>query len=885
MPISYLRYDLQDGFIDNWLVGGPQTIPIRDLVQFTDEDYKGQIFRYFHEEDSGIKRMPVEQGPLTQGIFKVGDYQGVWSYIHCREDHFVDLSVYYPTCHYLRSWAYAQVWCKRPQQVTLSLATFGPADVWLNGEHVHRQEHISADDLQRVPFEAEFHNGPNKLLIRFEAVAVRDCPYGIALQVSQRAQVGSDGAEITSSPDPLSEMWVRLPTTIENVARRNTLEKVFDAAYIDRDVYARDDKIIVSWPKDMPIEAITSVRFQTPSGRIYAESSDKGSPGDTAFLSFSHQVAEGPYQALLMPGPKEYYEGNRRITRRLDFWCVGNNPCSEAPYGAFEERRQEALNHAARRENDLFAEIARIALNRWESVETGIILRAIESVNQRRDGSDVCLLGLLGMFYRFRERPQFPMTLRQPLEDCILDFKYWQDEPGSDVMCCADESHCILFHACEILAGQLFPDRLFNNNGESGQRHREKGEKLALAWLDQHSAYGFEDWNSDEGYAEILIALSHLVDLAESERIYELAAVLMDKLFFTIALNSYKGVFGSAHGRSRALSVMAGSAEATAGITRLMWGLGSFNHHLAGTVSLACMQDYELPTILSDLAVNLPEEMWSRERNVFSSSAMRSKDGNEVNAVTYKTPDYMLSSAQDYLPGEKGDREHIWQATLGPAAVVFVNHPACSMSRDPRRPNFWLGNRSLPRVAQWKDALIAIYKLPEDDWMGFTHAYFPTHAFDEYLLQDGWAFARKGGGYLALTSSQGFKFVQEGHSAYRELRSHGRENVWLCQMGRAARDGDFNNFKEKVLASKKVFMGLQAQYCSVRGDTLDFGWREPFYVNQVEQPLAGFKHYENLYCVTELPCRQMEIHYGDYLLRLNFSYLLGGVSESSKSLS
>ena len=72
------------------------------------------------------------------------------------------------------------------------------------------------------------------------------------------------------------------------------------------------------------------------------------------------------------------------------------------------------------------------------------------------------------------------------------------------------------------------------------------------------------------------------------------------------------------------------------------------------------------------------------------------------------------------------------------------------MSEDgSHRPNFWHGNYVLPRVAQWKDVLVAIHKLPEDDWMGFTHAYFPVYAFDEYALRERrerpqWAFAQKG---------------------------------------------------------------------------------------------------------------------------------------------
>jgi len=67
--------------------------------------------------------------------------------------------------------------------------------------------------------------------------------------------------------------------------------------------------------------------------------------------------------------------------------------------------------------------------------------------------------------------------------------------------------------------------------------------------------------------------------------------------------------------------------------------------------------------------------------------------------------------------------------------------------------------------------VIAVHQLPDDDWLGFTHAYFPAWAFDEYALRDGWAFARKGEGYLALTAAHGLEFITRGGNAYRELRS------------------------------------------------------------------------------------------------------------------
>jgi hypothetical protein len=177
----------------------------------------------------------------------------------------------------------------------------------------------------------------------------------------------------------------------------------------------------------------------------------------------------------------------------------------------------------------------------------------------------------------------------------------------------------------------------------------------------------------------------------------------------------------------------------------------------------------------------------------------------------------------------------------------------------------------LPRVAQWQDVLIAVHNLPDDDWLGFTHAYFPIYAFDDHALRDGWAFARKGEGYLALTAAQGLTLITQGDSAYRELRSYGQHNIWLCHMGRAARDGSFDTFQRAVLGLDVNFDDLSARCATLRGETLGFGWEGSLLVNGGAMPIAGFKHYENAYCVADLLAAQMEIRFGDQLMRLNFA--------------
>jgi hypothetical protein len=249
--------------------------------------------------------------------------------------------------------------------------------------------------------------------------------------------------------------------------------------------------------------------------------------------------------------------------------------------------------------------------------------------------------------------------------------------------------------------------------------------------------------------------------------------------------------------------------------------------------------------------------------------------------VTYVNKSYMLASAQDYRPGEPGGDEHVWQATMGPDAIVFVNHPAAMTESDGRRPGFWSGNGVLPRVAQFKDTLIAVHKLPQAGEGAFeqrafeeramTHAYFPVHEFDEYKIREGWCFARKGSAFLALTAARGVELVTRGANAYREVRSYGPENVWLCQMGLWTTHRDYRSFQRQVLDLDLEWGELSARCSTPEGDELLFGWDAPFVVNGVEQPLSGCKHYEGPYCDVELGATEMEVRTPNYAMTLHFA--------------
>jgi hypothetical protein len=838
MPASRLEYPLVDGYIHNWLVAGPQAISVPDLDRLTGKDYRLQIARRYQDRDSSITEPPVDRES-----FSVGNTELTWTYFRCLDDHYVTLTASYDTRYLLRAWAYAQITCPVSQQVAFALTTNGPADLWLNGQHIHRQEHLSQDP-KSVRFQGTLAQGDNDILVRCDEVAAREWSSAMALRITGLPSAG---------------VSVIVPSSARRAIRRQMLERIFEQAHLEQHIHYKGTRIMLRWADDLDVRSNYVCQIQDSRNRIYMEALPEAKPSETLDMGHIGRIWEGAYDIVLRARSEEYYDYNLRYERRMPIHVL-DNPYSDALYGSFAERRTEALEHASKRGRDVYAEIAKMALDMWSEVNVDRVMETIQGINRREDGSDRLLLGLLGAMYRYGTEEGFDQELKQSLKECVLGFKYWHDEPGIDAMCYQTESHSILFHACEILAGQLYPDQPFSNAGQTGQWHREKGERLALDWLHERATLGFQEWDSNSAFEQDLAALAHLVDFAEEEQLREMAAVVMDKMLLTMALNSFKGVFGSTHGQTSASMVKSGQLEATSGISRLLWAMGVWNHHAMGVVSLA-LSEYEMPLIIADIAVNLLPEMWNREQHP------------GVNKVTYRTPDYMLCSAQDHKPGQKGAREHIWQATMGPDAVVFVNHPTCMSEADVRQPSFWCGNHTLPRVAQWKDALVAIHKLPDAgrDWLGFTHAYFPVYDFDECGLQDNWAFARQGSAYLALAASQGIELIKSGPSAYRELRSHGQHNVWLCLMGRAELDGTFEEFLEKVRQLQFEVQGLTVQFATLRGDAVSFGWETPLLVNGEEQPLDEFKHYDGPFCTTEVGAPQMDINNGEYVMRLNFA--------------
>ena len=571
------------------------------------------------------------------------------------------------------------------------------------------------------------------------------------------------------------------------------------------------------------------------------------------------------------------------------------------------------------------------------------VRESLDKINSRRDTADFDMNGILRLLYQFGDGGLLSEGFVEAAEACVKGFKYWPDELAdgepcsdapSDSMCTWTENHFILFSANAYLAGQLFPEAVFPAADHTGRMKMEIFRPRILRWLDLRFRTGFSEWLSNVYYEEDLAALLNLVDFCRDEEIVQRAAMVTDLLLADIALNQFRGTFGSTHGRSYERHKKDGANDSTGSVLKLISGMNRFRFGDMGAVCLALSEGYSIPSVLYEIAADtdrpetvnrqrmgirleeaarwgldfdrledgmtfltleaythertielfvrmLDEYNWwgnsffgpfedyrdllelARDAGILSPlAAVLDRDltrnlRTEAHLYAYRTPDYMLSTAQDYRKGYGGDQHHVWQATLGHDAVCFTTHPATE-KRDGEAggesPNYWTGTGSLPRAVQVENVAIVLHDINTlpglylTHELVFTHAWLPRAKFDEVVERAGWIFARKGDAYLALWSQKPYCWQDEGPDKDAEIIVDGKTNIWICELGRKAVDGPFTEFMDRIASARLVTLGLNVRYDSPSQGWLHFSWLGGLKQRFRTVSVRGYPRYDNPYC-------------------------------------
>ncbi len=299
--------------------------------------------------------------------------------------------------------------------------------------------------------------------------------------------------------------------------------------------------------------------------------------------------------------------------------AVGPREVPIRPSEAYKARQAEYLafcsdNNGPGR-GGVHGQVCRVVTGQ-DSFNEERIDHSLDKINRREDTADFDFNSIVRMLCFDRRNPVLPSALRDRMEDAVLNFKYWLQEPGPDDMCWWSENHQILFHTAELLAGQLFPETVFPNSGMTGREHAEHALPLIHRWLDFRGRFGFSEFHSNVYFNEDMPPLVNLVDFADDENIRIKAAMVLDVMAFDMASNFYKGYFATTHGRTYKDHPERGLDDHISEGAWVMLGLGDYES--TGSFSgafLATTERYAPPPVLEAIAADAAPVLEHRQHD------------------------------------------------------------------------------------------------------------------------------------------------------------------------------------------------------------------------------------------------------------------------------
>ncbi|MFN7036239.1 MAG: hypothetical protein ACK4SN_07725, partial [Bellilinea sp.] len=107
----------------------------------------------------------------------------------------------------------------------------------------------------------------------------------------------------------------------------------------------------------------------------------------------------------------------------------------------------------------------------------------------------------------------------------------------------------------------------------------------------------------------------------------------------------------------------------------------------------------------------------------------------------------------------------------------------------------------------------------------------------------------------------------------REIIADGAQNIWLCQLGRRAEDGSFEDFINAICAAQLTFDGLRVRFNSPGNGWIEFGWEGDLLVDGQAVPLHDYPRYDNPFARVEFGDMQVEVEGFGSSLRLDWQTL------------
>ncbi len=651
----------------------------------------------------------------------------------------------------------------------------GGVELYLNGKSV-LTHFVTQSSVQGVPVKLSLVPGLNRIVIRRTCLGERNVPFQTGLRVT----------------DPGVAVTVRLPVANEVLAQHLTQHQWLQGLRSDR-----DGTLTATQSPEFPVRIIFAGHILPWRPTLQTRSAVWPAGSTTLRLSDLGDEVLGLWVEV---GEKE-----SGIRKAFDWpWLA---PLRSGTASDLAEHRKELL--ASRQDINwtLFAglKVLRLLDDGVPATDPQVeaeVDRAVAAIANRDGTTDFQTNAAIRLL--FADGNRLTARQREVLRRELLDSTYWSDEGEIGTMTFSSENHQVMLHASSRLVAALYPDGTFLRSGRAAADQAEVARKRLKDWFTVRERSGIHEFLAPAYNNETFLALVNLYDYDQDPDIRARAGRMMDHILSFSALHSFRGFTLGPNGRSYRQELLAPQLEGRSAIQSWYSPTAIFSPN---TISTALAHSTYKGLPMDPLL----------QKDIERSDTM----GGTV-VYLRRTKDYLLGTSTNpsavvqeeanpfkfLAPGQSMYQHHLWEISLGGHARIFTQSPASHDEILDARPGYWVGEQSAPTIAASEGRVLAIYRLNPDSLVPFTHAWWPSAAFDEETVDGHWAFARKNEGYAALWCS--VPLVKYSNVAQGcELRANSRESAWMGIASSQSEAGSFSEFKRKCLALTPVYAPTQ----------------------------------------------------------------------------
>lgn len=442
----------------------------------------------------------------------------------------------------------------------------------------------------------------------------------------------------------------------------------------------------------------------------------------------------------------------------------------------------------------------------WTKEAESYYKNSYAKIERKEDCADFYLAPMMMLATKYKE--YMSDARQESIRKLVLEFRYWIDEPGNDVMWYFSENHAMLFHLAQYLGGHLYPKDTFTVSSRTGEEQQAIGKKRLEVWFENFFNYGYAEWNSATYIPVDLIGFFVLYEMAPDEEMKKMAKKALDFTFQIISYNMFHGIMSSSYGRAYEDTLKAREQIEPNFIEWVSYGKGHITLN-SKAVTLYALSDYVPPAFNEEVSLQNSEWM----------SVELDQGINQVKTYYYKTNEYFMASVRRFKPFLHGHQQHLMNVALGERAVqYFINHPGERPFSGGNRPCYWAGNGTIPYIEQHKNVMLMIFHIDENELVHYIHAYTPFYDYDEYKIADKWLFLRSKDAYVGTYFSNGVTLRTEGANTNKEVISEGLNHCVVVKGGSKEEFGSFAAFQSTLQKMEITYDGkeqvsmIDAQY-------------------------------------------------------------------------